>query len=60
MLILRVLLILAVFGIVGSTVAWIVTRDQRYLLFAWRIAKGSVLITLAVFLLFAAERLIII
>ena len=60
MLIPRLLVILAMFALAGSVLAWIVTRDPRYLQLAWRIAKGSVLIAVAVFVLFAAERLIII
>jgi hypothetical protein len=59
MLILRIVAILAMFALGASVLAWIVTRDSRYLQLAWRIAKGALLIALAVMALFAAERLIV-
>lgn len=59
MLLLRVVAILAVLGIGASVLAWVVTRDGRYLQLAWRIGKGAVIVALAVFALFAAERLIV-
>lgn len=59
MLLLRVVAILAVLAIGASVLAWLFTRDRRYLQLAWRIGKGAVIFGLAVFALFAAERLIV-
>jgi hypothetical protein len=59
MLLLRLVAILAAFAIGASVLAWIVSRDGRYLQLAWRIGKGSVIVALAVMALFAAERLIV-
>jgi hypothetical protein len=59
MLLLRFVGILAVFAIGASVLAWVVTRDSRYLQVAWRIGKGSLILALAVMALFAAERLIV-
>ena len=59
MLLLRIVAILAVLAIGSSVLAWVVTRDRRYLQFAWRVAKGSLIVALAVMALFAAERLIV-
>ncbi|MDO9449926.1 MAG: hypothetical protein Q7J21_05550 [Rugosibacter sp.] len=59
MLILRVIGILAVLTIGSSVLAWLFTRDRRYLLLASRVAKGALLVALAILVLMAAERLII-
>jgi hypothetical protein len=59
MLLLRFVAILAVFAIGASVLAWVVTRDSRYLQVAWRIGKGSLILALAVMALFAAERIIV-
>lgn len=59
MLILRVIVILAALTIGSSVLAWLFTRDRRYLLLASRVAKGALLLALAILVLMAAERLII-
>ncbi len=59
MLILRVIGILAVLTIGSSVLAWLFTRDRRYLLLASRVTKGALLVALAILVLMAAERLII-
>ena len=59
MLLLRIVAILAAFAIGGCVLAWVVTRDQRYLQLAWRVAKGAIIIALATMALFAAERFIV-
>ncbi|MCX7163744.1 MAG: hypothetical protein WCI19_10285 [Betaproteobacteria bacterium] len=46
--------------IIGSgLVAWLVTRDRRYLALSGRVAKAALVFSLAVLVLMAAERLII-
>ena len=59
MLLLRIVGILAAITIGSCLVAWIFTRDRRYLKLAGRVAVGGVLFALAVLVLMAAERLII-
>lgn len=59
MLVLRIVAILATLVIGSSVLAWVVTRDRRYLQLAWRVTQGSLIVALAVMALFAAERLIV-
>ena len=59
MLLLRVIAILAVLGIGSSIAAWIVTRQERYLVLAWRIGKGALVVALMLMALLAAERIIV-
>ena len=59
MLLLRLVAILAVLAIGASVLTWVITRDRRYLALAWRIAKGALIVALAVMGLLAAERLIV-
>jgi len=59
MLLLRVVGILAAITIGSSLVAWVFTRDGRYLLLAGRVAIAALLLVLMVLVLMAAERLII-
>ncbi len=59
MLLLRIIGILTVIAIGSGIVAWIFTGDKTYLKLAFRIAKGALLFALALLVLMAAERLII-
>lgn len=59
MLLLRIVGILAALAIGSCVLAWVITRDKRYLHIAWRVVKASLIISLAVMALFAAERLIV-
>ena len=59
MLLLRVIAILAALGIGSSIAAWIVTRQERYLVLAWRIGKGALVVALMLMALLAAERIIV-
>jgi hypothetical protein len=59
MLLLRLLAILAAFAIGASVLGWIFTRDRRYLTFAVRVGKGSLIIALGIMALLGAERLIV-
>lgn len=59
MLLLRIVGILAAIAIGSGIVAWLFTRDRRYLILSGRIAVGALLFSLLVLVLFSLERLII-
>lgn len=59
MLLLRIIGILTAIAIGSGVVAWLFTRDRRYLVLAGRVAKAALLVTLTILVLMAAERLII-
>ena len=59
MLLLRIVGILAAIAIGSGIVAWLFTRDRRYLVLSGRIALGALAFSLLVLVLFAVERLII-
>ncbi|MDO8347663.1 MAG: hypothetical protein Q7S85_07180 [Rugosibacter sp.] len=59
MLFLRVIGILTVITIGCSVLAWLFTRDRRYLHLAGRVTKGALVVALAILVLMAAERLLI-
>jgi len=59
MLLLRVIGILTLITIGSGIVAWMFTRDRRYLVLSGRVAKWALMFTLVVLVLMAAERLII-
>jgi hypothetical protein len=54
--ILRLLLfgLIAVVGV--SLAAWVLTRDRRYLAFAWKVVRAAVIVLLALGLMFVLER----
>lgn len=60
MLLLRIVGILAAIAIGTGIVAFLFTRDRKYLGFSWRIAKFALIFALVLFALLAAERLIVI
>lgn len=60
MLILRIIGILTAITIGSAVVAWLVTRDRRYLSLAWRVSKGALVVALAILVLLFAERLLVI
>ena len=59
MFLLRIIGILTLITIGSGIVAWIVTRDRRYLVLSGRVAKWALIFTLVVLVLMMAERLII-
>ncbi len=59
MLLLRIIGILAVIAIGAGILAYLFTRDRRYLSLSWRIAKYALILALALFALLAFERLIV-
>jgi uncharacterized membrane protein YhfC len=59
MFVLRIVGILTAIAIGSGIVAWLITRDRRYLVLSGRLALGALAFALFVMLLLAAERLII-
>lgn len=59
MFVLRIVGILTAIAIGSGILAWLITRDRRYLVLSGRLALGALAFALFVLLLLAAERLII-
>lgn len=59
MLLLRIIGILVAITVGSSIVAWLFTRDRRYLVLAGRVTKGALFVTLILLVLMVAERLVI-
>ncbi len=59
MLILRIVGVLAVIAIGAGILAFLFTRDRRYLGFAWRVGKYALIFALIVLSLFFLERVIV-
>lgn len=60
MLVLRLLAILAVIAIAGGFVAFLFSGNRRYLAFSWKVFRYSLAIGLLLFVLLAAERLLVV
>ena len=59
MLLLRIVGILTAITSGSGLLAWLFTRDRRYLVLSGRVAKAALIFVLVVLVLMAAERLII-
>ena len=59
MFLLRIIGILTLITIGSGIVAWLVTRDRRYLALSGRVAKWALIFSLVVLVLMMAERLVI-
>ena len=59
MWLLRLLGILSALAIAGSTAAYFLTRDPRYLTFAWRTFRYAVIVALLIFALLILERVVV-
>ncbi|MDZ4251076.1 MAG: hypothetical protein U1A72_00705 [Sulfuritalea sp.] len=59
MLLLRIIGMLTAITIGSGIVAWLFTRDRRYLVLSGRVALGALILALVILVLMAAERLII-
>ncbi len=59
MLLLRIVAILTVIAIGSGILAFLLTRERRYLILAVRIAKYALIFALAVLTLFFLERVIV-
>lgn len=56
MLILRLLAVVAVLAVAGGVVAYLLTRNPKYLSFSWRVFRYSLIVALLVFALMVLER----
>lgn len=60
MIVLRLILVLALAGIAGLVLAWLYTKDGKYLGIAGRIVRFLIVLGVVVALVYIAERLILI
>lgn len=60
MWLLRLLGVLTVIAVAGGIVAYLFTRDGRYLQFSWRLFRYSLIVALLLFALLIVERLALI
>ena len=59
MLIMRFMLLLAVLGVGGAMVLWLLTGKTQYRSWAWKIFRVSMMLVFAVLALFAIERVLV-
>lgn len=57
MIIVRIFALLALLGIGGSLIAWMLTGNPKYRRWAWGLLQAGVAILLILFLLFAIDRI---
>lgn len=60
MWLLRLLAVLTVISVVVGVALFLLTRDQRYLQFAWRLFRYALIVALLVFALLIFERMAVI
>ncbi|WP_300454156.1 hypothetical protein [Accumulibacter sp.] len=60
MWLLRLLAVLTVIAVAGGVAIFLFTRDVRYLQFAWRLFRYSLLVALLIFALMIVERVAVI
>ena len=60
MWLLRLLGVLTLITVGGGIVAYVLTRDARYLGFSWRVFRYAVIVALLVFALLILERVAVI
>ena len=60
MLILRLLAVVVLLVVAGGVVAYLLTRNAKYLQFSWRIFRYSLIVALLVFALLVLERVVVI
>lgn len=59
MFVIRVLLPLFVVGLAGLVIAWFVTKDRKYLIYAWRLLQGGLLLAVAFGLVYLFGRVLL-
>ena len=59
MLILRLAAVLVAIGIGGSLLAFVFTRDRRYLALGWRLFRHALVVALVFFALLIVERVFV-
>ena len=60
MWLLRLLAVLTVISVAGGVVAYLLTRNPKYLQFSWRLFRYALIVALLVFALMILERVAII
>lgn len=60
MLLLRLVGILALVSVGVALVLYLLSRDRRYLRFAWRVLLGSLAFALLLMVFYAAERFLLV
>ena len=60
MWLLRLLAVLTALTVAGGVLAFLFTRDARYLQFSWRLFRYSLLVALLIFALLIIERVAVI
>ncbi|MDA0189540.1 MAG: hypothetical protein OSW77_04270 [Proteobacteria bacterium] len=60
MWLLRLLAVLTVIAVAGGVLAYVFTRDPRYLRFAWRLFRYSLIVALLLFAVLILERVAVI
>lgn len=60
MLILRLLAVVVVLAVAGGVIAYLLTRNRKYLAFSWRVFRYSLIVALLVFALLILERVAVI
>ncbi len=60
MFILRLLAVIVVIAVAGGVVAYLLTRNQKYLRCSWRVFRYSLIVALLVFALMVLERVAVI
>lgn len=60
MFILRLLAVIVVVTVIGGVVAYLLTRDRKYLRFSWRTFRYALIVALLVFALMILERVAVI
>jgi hypothetical protein len=58
--ILRLLAVVVIAAVVGGVLAYLLTRNPRYLNFSWRVFRYSLIVALLVFALMVLERVAVI
>ena len=59
MVVLRLILVLSLAVMAGLVLAWLYTRDGKYLRFAGRITRFLIVLGVAVALIYIAERVVL-
>jgi hypothetical protein len=60
MWLLRLLAVLTLMAVAGGVLAFLLTKNQMYLSFAWRLFRYSLIVALLVFALMIVERVLVI
>lgn len=59
MLVIRVIGLAAALLVASLAVAWMVTRERKYLRYAWRVVQAVVVLVIAFALLYVFERVLL-